>query len=112
MAEALVGKALLSATLKVLFDKMTSQEVVNFIRGRKIKEVVKKMNYLASQIIAIGLREGVEGRSSQKVPTTSLVDPESIIYGRDDDEKAIDEDGDNIIPNSIKCIIGKPTSSK
>nr|POE65417.1 putative disease resistance rpp13-like protein 1 [Quercus suber] len=36
MAEALVGKALLSATLKVLFDKMTSQEVVNFIRGRKV----------------------------------------------------------------------------
>ncbi|KAM3693506.1 hypothetical protein ACB094_08G171300 [Castanea mollissima] len=55
----------------------------------KIQEVVDKLEYLASQINAIGLREGVEGRSSHRVPTTSLVDPETIIYGRDDDEKAI-----------------------
>ncbi|KAL4612484.1 hypothetical protein ACB092_08G202500 [Castanea dentata] len=55
----------------------------------KIKEVVDNLENLASQINAIGLREGVEGRSSQRVPTTSLVDPETIIYGRDDAEKAI-----------------------
>ncbi|KAM4097294.1 hypothetical protein ACJW30_08G170900 [Castanea mollissima] len=55
----------------------------------KIKEVVDKLENLASQINAIGLREGVEGRSSQRVPTTSLVDPETIIYGRDNDEKEI-----------------------
>ncbi|KAL4612493.1 hypothetical protein ACB092_08G203400 [Castanea dentata] len=55
----------------------------------KIQEVVDKLENLASQINAIGLREGVEGRSSHRVPTTSLVDPETIIYGRDDDEKAI-----------------------
>ncbi|KAM4084907.1 hypothetical protein ACB094_08G168300 [Castanea mollissima] len=62
------------------------------IRGKlesKIQEVVDKLEYLASQINAIGLREGVEGRSSQRVATTSLLDPETIIYGRDDDEKAI-----------------------
>ncbi|KAF3969485.1 hypothetical protein CMV_006728 [Castanea mollissima] len=47
----------------------------------KIQEVVDKLEYLASQINVIGLREGVEGRSSQRVPTTSLVDPETIIYG-------------------------------
>ncbi|XP_075634495.1 putative disease resistance RPP13-like protein 1 [Castanea sativa] len=55
----------------------------------KIEEVVDKLENLASQINAIGLREGVEGRSSQRLPTTSLVDPETIIYGRVDDEKAI-----------------------
>nr|XP_023889045.1 putative disease resistance RPP13-like protein 1 [Quercus suber] len=55
----------------------------------KIQEVLDKLEYLASQTNAIGLREGVEGRSSQRVPTTSLVDPETIIYGRDDDENAI-----------------------
>ncbi|KAL4612496.1 hypothetical protein ACB092_08G203700 [Castanea dentata] len=55
----------------------------------KIKEVVDKLENLASQINAIGLREGVEGRSSQRVPTTSLVDPETIIYGRVDDKTAI-----------------------
>ncbi|XP_050272950.1 putative disease resistance protein At3g14460 isoform X1 [Quercus robur] len=181
MAATLVGGAFLSATLQVLFDRMASQEVVKFIRGRKvpatlltklktwcltlnkvlndaeekeitdtnvkewvdelkdavyhaedlldeiatealrcqveadfvtrtskvrnfistsfdqfgrkleskIQEVVDKLENLDSQINAIGLREGVEGRSSQRVPTTSLVDPETIIYGRDDDEKAI-----------------------
>ncbi|KAK7814521.1 putative disease resistance rpp13-like protein 1 [Quercus suber] len=97
MAAALVGGAFRSATLQVLFDRMASQEVVKFIRGRKfgrkleskIQEVVDKLENLASQINAIGLREGVEGRSSQRVPTTSLVDPDTIIYGRDDDEKAI-----------------------
>ncbi|XP_075634494.1 putative disease resistance RPP13-like protein 1 [Castanea sativa] len=55
----------------------------------KIEEVVDKLENLASQINAIGLREGVEGRSSQRLPTTSLVDPETIIYGRDNDEKEI-----------------------
>ncbi|KAK7849232.1 putative disease resistance rpp13-like protein 1 [Quercus suber] len=92
----IVGEALLSESVELLLD-LASQEVVKFIRGRKfgrkleskIQEVVDKLEYLASQIKAIGLREGVEGKSSQRVPTTSLVDPETIIYGRDDDEKAI-----------------------
>ncbi|KAK7830437.1 putative disease resistance rpp13-like protein 1 [Quercus suber] len=85
----IVGEALLSESVKLLLD-LASQEVVKFIRGRKfgrkleskIQEVVDKLEYLASQINAIGLREGVEGRSSQRVPTTSLVDPETIIYAR------------------------------
>ena len=55
----------------------------------KIKEVVKTMNFLALLITTIGLKEVHEGRSSQSESTTSLVDPETIIYGRDDDEKAI-----------------------
>ena len=55
----------------------------------KIKEVVKMMNFLALLITTIGLKEVHEGRSSQNESTTSLVDPETIIYGRDDDEKAI-----------------------
>ncbi|XP_075635758.1 putative disease resistance RPP13-like protein 1 [Castanea sativa] len=55
----------------------------------KIKEVVKMMNSLALQITTIGLKEVLEGRSSQSVPTASLVDPDTIVYGRDDDEKAI-----------------------
>ncbi|KAK4608599.1 hypothetical protein RGQ29_002133 [Quercus rubra] len=77
----------------------STNKVHNFIStsfnqfGRKLEskmqEVVDKLENLASQINVIGLREGVEGRSSQRVPTTSLVDPETIIYGRDDDEKAI-----------------------
>ncbi|XP_065631803.1 putative disease resistance protein At3g14460 [Quercus suber] len=88
----------LRCQVEAVFVSCTSK-VRNFIStsfdqfGRKleskIQEVVDKLEYLASQIKAIGLREGVEGKSSQRVPTTSLVDPETIIYGRDDDEKAI-----------------------
>ncbi|KAK4608591.1 hypothetical protein RGQ29_002125 [Quercus rubra] len=181
MAATLVGGALLSATPKVLFEKMASQEVVNFIRGRKvpatlltelktscltlskvlndaeereitdttvkewvddlkdavyqaedlldeiatealrcqveadfgtstskvrnyistsydrfrgkleskIEEVVDKLENLASQTNAMGLREGVEGRSSQRFPATSVIDPETKIYGREHDEEAI-----------------------
>ncbi|KAK7849228.1 putative disease resistance rpp13-like protein 1, partial [Quercus suber] len=55
----------------------------------KIKEVIKTMNSLALQITTMGLKEVHEGRSSQSGSTSSLVDPETIIYGRDDDEKAI-----------------------
>nr|XP_023907385.1 putative disease resistance RPP13-like protein 1 [Quercus suber] len=199
MAAALVGGAFLAATLQVLFDRMASQEVVKFIRGRKvpatlltklktwcltlskvlndaeekeitdaivkewldelkdavyhaedlldeiatealrcqveadfvtctskvrnfistsfdqfgskleskIQEVVDKLENLASQINAIGLREGVEGRSSQRVPTTSLVDPETIIYGRDDDEKAIVNLllSNDVASNNHPCVI-------
>ncbi|KAL4612024.1 hypothetical protein ACB092_08G168800 [Castanea dentata] len=73
----------------------------------KIQEVVDKLEYLASQINVIGLREGVEGRSSQRVPTTSLVDPETIIYGRDDDEKAIVNLllSNDVASNNHPCVI-------
>ena len=41
-AASLVGGAFLSATLKVLFAKMASQEVVDFIRGRKVPDTLLK----------------------------------------------------------------------
>ncbi|XP_075634810.1 putative disease resistance RPP13-like protein 1 [Castanea sativa] len=73
----------------------------------KLQEVVDKLEYLASQIDDIGLREDVEGRSSQIVPTTSLVDPETVIYGRDDDEKAIVNLllSNDVASNNLPCVI-------
>ena len=41
-AASLVGGAFLSATLKLLFAKMASQEVVDFIRGRKVPDTLLK----------------------------------------------------------------------
>jgi len=180
MAGALVGGAFLSAFLQVLFDRMASPVVVDFLRGRKltdgllrklkiallsvnavledaeekqvtkpdvkdwldelkdavydaedildeiatkalrckldaefqstaskvrksisasfnpfvkeieprIREVLDRLEYLAKQKDVIGLREGVGGKPSERLPTTSLIE-ESGICGRDDDKEAI-----------------------
>ncbi|KAJ9687528.1 hypothetical protein PVL29_016134 [Vitis rotundifolia] len=40
MAVQLVGGAFLSASLQVLFDRLASSEVLNFIRGRKLSDSV------------------------------------------------------------------------
>ncbi|KAK7830539.1 putative disease resistance rpp13-like protein 1, partial [Quercus suber] len=88
MAAVAVGGAFLSATLQVLFDRMASPEVLDFIRGRKIEEVIIRLEDLAKQKDVIGLRERVGGKSSQKLPTTSLVE-DTGIYGRDPDKEPI-----------------------
>ncbi|XVE68887.1 hypothetical protein DITRI_Ditri09bG0105300 [Diplodiscus trichospermus] len=42
MAEALVGGAFLSASLQVLFDRMASREVMDFLRGKKLEDGLLK----------------------------------------------------------------------
>ncbi|XP_059440897.1 putative disease resistance RPP13-like protein 1 [Corylus avellana] len=54
----------------------------------KIKEVLDKLEYLARQKDALGLKEGVGRESSKRLPTTSLVE-ESDIFGRNDDTEKI-----------------------
>jgi Leucine-rich repeat (LRR) protein len=54
----------------------------------KIKELLDKLEYLASQKDVLGLKQGVGGESSKRLPTTSLVE-ESGIFGRDDDKEKI-----------------------
>ncbi|XP_027915942.1 putative disease resistance protein At3g14460 [Vigna unguiculata] len=60
----------------------------------RLKEVLKKLEYLARQKGALGLKEctyssvGSGSNISQKLPSTSLV-VESVIYGRDADKEII-----------------------
>jgi len=54
----------------------------------KIKEILGKLETLAQQKDLIGLKEGVGGKSSERLPTTCLVE-ESDICGRNDEKDAI-----------------------
>ena len=54
MAEALVGGAVLSASLQVLFDKMASWEVLDFFRGRKLNDaLLMKMKIVLLTVHAV-----------------------------------------------------------
>jgi Leucine-rich repeat (LRR) protein len=54
----------------------------------KIKKVLERLKILAQQIDLLGLRVGVGGKLSERLPTTSLVE-ESDICGRNDEKEAI-----------------------
>ncbi|KAL2335691.1 hypothetical protein Fmac_016904 [Flemingia macrophylla] len=80
-----------------------------------MKQVLDKLEYLASQKGDLGLKEvsysgvGSGSKVSQKLPSTSLV-VESVIYGRDDDKEIIfnwlTSQADNINQLSILSIVG------
>ncbi|KAE8676369.1 Gibberellin-regulated family protein [Hibiscus syriacus] len=54
MAVALVGGAFLSASLQVLFDRMASQELLDFVRGKKLeKGLVKKLKPMLMSVKAV-----------------------------------------------------------
>ncbi|GMI83383.1 hypothetical protein like AT3G14470 [Hibiscus trionum] len=54
MAGAVVGGAFLSAALQVLFDRMASQELLDFIRGKKLeKGLVKKLKPMLMSVKAV-----------------------------------------------------------
>ncbi|XVE68890.1 hypothetical protein DITRI_Ditri09bG0105600 [Diplodiscus trichospermus] len=54
MAGALVGGAFLSASLQVLFDKLASREVMNFIRGKKLEDgLLKKLKPTLMSVNAV-----------------------------------------------------------
>ena len=55
---------------------------------RKMEELLDRLKFQVKQKENLGLREGVGGKSLERLPTTSLVD-ESRIFGRHDDKDAI-----------------------
>jgi hypothetical protein len=67
-----------------------SRSTSHFVKKveKQIEELLGTLDFLVDQKENLGLREGVGGNPSERLPTTSLVD-ESRIFGRDDDKKAI-----------------------
>jgi hypothetical protein len=80
----------------------------NFVKETepKIVELLDKLEFLAKQKDVLGLKEGVGGESSKRLPTTSLVE-ETDIFGRDDDKEKIISllISDDAIDNKNLCVI-------
>jgi hypothetical protein len=80
----------------------------NFVKETepKIVELLDNLEFLAKQKDVLGLKEGVGGGSSKRLPTTSLVE-ETGIFGRDDDKEKIISllISDDTIDNKNLCVI-------
>ncbi|KAL6329405.1 hypothetical protein AAG906_017722 [Vitis piasezkii] len=105
MAGAIVGGALLSASIQVLLARMASREVLTFLRRqrlsatllRKLRIKLLAVQDLLDDITTEALRcemesdaqtsatqvQGVGEKLSQRWPATSLVDESGEVYGRD-----------------------------
>ena len=77
---------------KMEYSDSQSQQVGNINFGDRIKsrveEITDTLELLAQQRDALGLKEGIGEKLSQRWPATSLVD-ESGVYGRSDDKEEI-----------------------
>ncbi|KAG6679365.1 hypothetical protein I3842_14G127100 [Carya illinoinensis] len=71
----------------------------------KIKQVLDRLEYLVRQKDDIGLKEGVQGKPSGRLPATSLVE-ESGICGREDDKQEIIKSllSDDVSGNKLSVI--------
>jgi Leucine-rich repeat (LRR) protein len=80
----------------------------NFVKEMepKIVELLDKLEFLAKQKDVLGLKEGVGGESSKRLPTTSLVE-ETGIFGRNEDKEKIISllISDDAIDNKNLCVI-------
>ncbi|PON86284.1 NB-ARC domain containing protein [Trema orientale] len=82
MAE-LVGGALLSGFLQVLFDRLASKEVINFFRGKKA--IVKLLDELNIRLLSASvlLNDAEEKQTRDKNVKKWLDELKEVIYGAD-----------------------------
>ncbi|KAG5527642.1 hypothetical protein RHGRI_028537 [Rhododendron griersonianum] len=96
MAEALVGGAVLSATLQVLLDRLASREFINFFRGRKHDgRLLKKM-----KLKLIGLNKVLNDAENKQITDQAVKDwldeLKDAVYHADD---LVDE----IATEALRC---------
>ncbi|XP_007034356.2 PREDICTED: putative disease resistance RPP13-like protein 1 [Theobroma cacao] len=85
MAGALVGGAFLSASLQVLFDRMASREVLDFIRGRKLKNrlLIKNLEIALLSIGAV-LDDAEEKQVTNKNVKKWITELKDAVYDAED----------------------------
>ncbi|KAJ7949265.1 putative LRR and NB-ARC domains-containing disease resistance protein [Quillaja saponaria] len=84
MAAELVGGAFLSAFLQVLFDRIASPEVVNFIRGKKLNEkLIKKLKIKLHTVNAV-LHDAENKQIRNPAVKEWLDDLEDAVFDADD----------------------------
>ncbi|XVF83112.1 hypothetical protein PTKIN_Ptkin16aG0106800 [Pterospermum kingtungense] len=108
MAEALVGGTILSATLQVLLDRMASREVLDFIRGKKLEDVlVKKLKPLLMSVNAV-LDDAEHKQITNQNVKSWLAELKHAVYDAEDlvDEIATEAQAeDQTTSTKIGCLI-------
>ena len=84
MAGALVGGAFLSASLQVLFDRLASRDVVNFIRGHKLDyALLKKLKRKLLTVHAV--LDDAEAKQITNLPVREWMDElKVVVYDAED----------------------------
>ncbi|XVF82845.1 hypothetical protein PTKIN_Ptkin16aG0083100 [Pterospermum kingtungense] len=84
MAGALVGGDFLSATLQVVFDRMASKEVVDFIRGKKMeKGLLKKLKPMLMAVKAV-LDDAEEKQITNPNVKDWVAELKDVVYDAED----------------------------
>ncbi|XP_050209627.1 putative disease resistance RPP13-like protein 1 [Mercurialis annua] len=84
MAEALVGGAVLSSFLNVLFDRVSTREFIDYIKGRKINEaLIKKLNTLIMAVNGV-LDDAEEMQITKPAVKKWLDELKDAFYDADD----------------------------
>ena len=84
MAGALVGGAFLSASLQVLFDRLASRDVVNFIRGHKLDYALLKK--LKRKLLTVhSVLDDAEAKQITNLPVREWMDElKVVVYDAED----------------------------
>lgn len=100
MAEALVGGAVLSASLQVLFDKMASWEVLDFFRGRKLNDaLLMKMKIVLLTVHAV-INDAEEKQITNPAVKEWLDELKDAVY---DAEDLLDEMATEVLKSQMEA---------